>query len=132
MDKPPHRLDQYAFRAGDILDRNGAVVGHALVLPMVYWAVTRGRLWWRGWGNPETTADVWVVAEGVQEPYGDYWYREAALDEALNLWDDGRLVVRGEPDDTVYAVRWLDDQATVTVAREKFGADLDELRVERG
>jgi hypothetical protein len=132
MSTPPHRLDQYAFRACDILDRDGAVLGHALVLPMVYWAVTGGRLWWRRWGKPETTADVWVVSQGVEEPFGDSWYREAVLDEILDLWDKGQLVVRGDPDDTVYPVRWLDDQATVTVARENFGADLERLQAERG
>jgi len=50
----------------------------------------------------------------------------------LDLWDSGQFAVRGDPVDHVYAVRWLDDQESVNVARERFGADLDQLRAERG
>jgi hypothetical protein len=99
-----------------------------LVLPAVYWVQIGGHLWWRRWGNPETTADVWVSAAAVEHPYHLGWFRGDWLDEMLDLWDDGQVVV-GK--DLLYEVTWLEDHDSRVIAREVFDTDLDQQRATR-
>jgi hypothetical protein len=96
---------------------------------MVFWAKVSGHLWWRQWGEPTTTADVWIEAGAVDHPYHLGWFRDDnELSEMLDLWDAGQVVV-GEG--RTYHVRWLDQQKSVEVARDVFGADMDEERASR-
>jgi hypothetical protein len=44
-------------------------MGHGLVVPAVFWARVGGHLWWRRWGNPDTTADVWVRGAAVRNEF---------------------------------------------------------------
>jgi hypothetical protein len=125
---PPHRLDRYALRAGELRRPDGTHGGHVLVLPEVHWQRLGGRLWWRRWGEPTTTADVWVSADEVDPSYRLGWFWGDLLDEMLDRWDAGRVLIGP---DTEYEVSWLDDEASAVVAREVFGADLDEERVDR-
>ncbi|WP_448638248.1 hypothetical protein [Geodermatophilus sp. URMC 63] len=125
---PPHPLDRYAFRAGELRSPDGTDTGHVLVLPMVFWERIGGHLWWRRWGKPETTADVWVSAAAVEHPYHLGWFMDELLDEMLSLWDAG-LVVVGR--DLLYEVRWLGDHDSRTIAREVFDTDLDQERATR-
>jgi hypothetical protein len=39
---PAHRLDRYAFRAGELRSPDGSDTGHVLVLPIVYWTQIGG------------------------------------------------------------------------------------------
>ena len=126
---PPHRLDGYAFRAGELRSPDGTDTGHVLVLPQVFWAVVGGHLWWRRWGDPMTTADVWIVAGAVDHPYHLGWFRDDdQLGEMLDRWDAGQVAVG---DGRLYEVRWLDPQGSVDVAREVFGTNLDQERTNR-
>ncbi|MGY1680353.1 hypothetical protein [Geodermatophilus sp. SYSU D01176] len=69
---------------------------------------------------------MWVVADGAEEPVGDNRDLRDAPDEILDLWDSGQRTVRVHPVDSVYAVRWLDDQGPVEVVRKRPGTDLNE------
>ena len=96
---------------------------------MVFWTEVGGHLWWRRWGNPRTTADVWIVAGAVDHPYHLAWFRDDhEVNETLDLWDAGQVVV-GEG--RLHEVRWLDRQQSVAVARDVFETDLDQERVSR-
>jgi hypothetical protein len=129
LPNPPHRLDRYAFRAGELRSPEGTDTGHVLVLPMVFWQQVDGRLWWRRWGRPMTTADVWIEASAVDHPYHLGWFRDDdVLSEMLDLWDAGQVVV-GEG--RLYEVRWLDQQESVEVARDVFQTDMDQERASR-
>ena len=125
---PPHRLDRYAFLAGELRSPDGTDAGHVLVLPMVFWTQIGGHLWWRRWADPKTTADVWVAAAAVQHPFHLGWFMDDLLDEMLDLWDAGQVVV-GK--DLLYEVRWLDENHSRTIAREVFDTDLDQERSSR-
>jgi hypothetical protein len=125
---PPHRLDRYAFRAGELRSPDGTDTGQVLVLPVVFWVQLKGHLWWRQWGQPKTTADVWVSAAAVEHPYQRGWFMDDVLDEMLDLWDAGQVVVAR---DLLYAVRWLDDHDSRAIAREVFDTDLDQERASR-
>ncbi len=107
---------------------DGTDTGHVLVLPMVFWTQVGGRLRWRRWGKPKTTADVWVSAAAVEEPYHLGWFVDDLVDEMLNLWDAGQVVV-GK--DLLYEVGWLDDHESRRIAREVFGTDLVQERASR-
>ena len=98
-----------------------------LVLPMVYWERIGGRLWWRSWGNPKTTADVCVSAAAVEHPYDLGWFMDDVLDEMLDLWDAGQVQVGNG----LYGVRWLHEHDSRAVAREVFDTDLDQERATR-
>lgn len=95
---------------------------------MIWWRQTGGYLWWRRWSDPYVSADVWVRAEGVGEAYTDAWASGDHLDEELDHWDSGELTVGPG---IRHAVRWLDHQTSVAIARQLFDADLDALRAER-
>ena len=126
---PPHRLDRHAFRAGELRSPDGADTGHVLVLPMVFWAQVGGHLWWRRWGDPRTTADVWIVAGAVDRSYRLGWFGDDdVLGDMLDLWDAGQVVVAVG---RLYEVRWLDPQESVEVARDVFGVDLARERARR-
>lgn len=125
---PPHRLDRYAFRAGELRSPDESETGHVLVLPMVFWTKIGGHLWWRRWGSPRTTADVWVSACDVDPSFEFAWYWGDVLDEMLDHWDAGQVKV-GE--DVLYEVRWLDDRSSEAIARSVFSTDLDQERVSR-
>jgi hypothetical protein len=129
LPNPPHRLDRYTFRAGELRSPDGTDTGHVLVLPLVFWTKVGGYLWWRRWGNPRTTADVWIVAGAVDHPYHLGWFRDThELSEMLGLWDAGQVAVgQGR----LYEVRWLDRQQSGTVARDVFETDMDQERVSR-
>ena len=125
---PPHRLDRYAFRAGELRSPDGSDTGHVLVLPAVYWTKIGGHLWWRRWGRPTFTADVWVSVRAVEPSFQTGWFTHELLDEMLDLWDVGQVVV-GK--DLLYAVRWLDDRDSTAIARDVFNTNLDQERVSR-
>lgn len=126
--EPPHRLDPYAFRAGELRRPDGSKGGHVLVLPIVFWTQVGGHLWWRRWGEPMTTADVWVSADVMGPAFEREWFRGELLIAMIDRWDAGRVAVGP---DTDYDVRWLDDEVSAVVAREAFQADLDEERTSR-
>ena len=56
------------------------------------------------------------------------WFTPELLDEMLELWDAGQVVV-GK--DLLYAVRWGDDRDSTAIARDVFNTDLDQERVSR-
>jgi hypothetical protein len=95
---------------------------------MVYWERIGGHLWWRRWGNPKITADVWVSAAAVEHPYHLGWFMDDVLDEMLDLWDAGQVQV-GK--DLLYQVRWLHDHQSGAIAREVFDTNLDQERATR-
>jgi len=125
---PAHRVDRYAFRAGDLSRPGDPTTSYALVLPMIVWTQTGGHLWWRRWSDPYVEVEVWISADWVQEAYADGWWRRDVLDEELGLWESGQMTVGNE---TRRAVRWLDEQTSARVARQVFDADLAALRAER-
>lgn len=125
---PPHRLDRYAFRAGELRRPDGTQGGHVLVLPMVFWTRVGGHLCWRRWGKPATTADVWVDADVVDPSFAIGWFWGELLTETIDMWDAGRVAVGP---DIHYDVAWLDDEASAAVGRAVFSTDLDEQRVRR-
>jgi hypothetical protein len=122
---PAHRLDRYAFRAGELGGPEGT--GHVLVLATASRTQIGGHLWWRRWGPARPAAEVWVEAPGVDRAYQDTWVVDAALDDDLDRWDAGRVLVG--PDDE-RSVHWLDAAASTRIARAVFDHDLDELRRE--
>ena len=95
---------------------------------MVFWTQMAGHLWWRRWADPAITADVWVSAATVEHPFHLGWFMDDLLDDMLDLWDAGQVVV-GE--DRLYEVRWLDENDTRTIAREVFDTNLDQERASR-
>ena len=125
---PPHRVDRYAFRAGELVGPHGEEAGYVLVLPMAYWTQIGGHLWWRRWSDPWVGADVWIAADGVDPAYTDAWSSGSSLDEEIDLWDSGRVIVGAG---SLQAVRWLEAEASGIAARQTFDVDLDALRVER-
>jgi hypothetical protein len=125
---PPHRVDRYAFRAGELRRLDGEKTGYVLVLPMAYWTQIGGHLWWRRWSDPWVGVDVWISADGVEPAYNDAWWSGSSLDGEIDLWDSGRLTVGAG---SLQAVRWLDEGASGVAARQTFDVDLVELQVER-
>ncbi len=118
---PAHRLDRYAFRAGELRSPDGSDTGHVLVLPIVFWTKIGGHLWWRRWGSSMTTADVLSSARDVEPSFQCGWYWGDVLDEMLDLWDAGQVQV-GE--DLMYEVRWLNDRDYEAIARGVFDRHL--------
>lgn len=125
---PRHRVDHYAFRAGELRRPDGTTTGYALVLTTAVWTQIGGRLWWRRWSDPYVETEVWISADGVQAAYADGWVSGDVMDEHLDLWGSGQMAVGHE---ARHAVRWLDAQTSARVAREVFDVDLDALRAER-
>ncbi|MCA0144064.1 hypothetical protein [Blastococcus sp. LR1] len=122
---PPHRLDRYAFRAGELGGTQG--VGHVLVLATEVRTQVGGHLWWRRWGPARPVAEIWVAAPDVDPSYQVSWADGDILDADIDRWAGGTVLV-GHQD--VRPVRWLDDATSARVARDVFGADLNELRRE--
>lgn len=125
---PPHRVNRYGFRVGDLSRPDDKDTSYALVLPMAVWTHSGGHLWWRRWSDPYVEVEVWISADWVQEAYADGWWQRDALQDELDLWDSGQMTVGN---DTRRAVRWLDDQTSARVAQQVFNADLAALRAER-
>lgn len=71
---PPHRLDDYAFRVGVLLASDDRPAGHILALPLVYWYGVAGHLWWRRWGDPKMTVDLYTHLARRQPPFRDAFY----------------------------------------------------------
>jgi len=124
---PPHRLDDYAFRVGVLLESDDRPPGHILALPKVYWCRVGGHLWWRRWGDPKMTVDLYTHVAQRQPPYRDAFYRGDQLDELLVGFEAGQ--VREEED--TYSIAWLPGEASGQAALEVLGTDLGAERRNR-
>lgn len=100
-------------------------LGTLLVLPNVYWRRTRGHLWWRDWGSPTVTAELFSV---VGDDADDGFYYAGPLEALVRQWDGGRWI---EPRVDL-STEWLDDDTSAQIARGVFGVDLARERNARG
>ncbi|WP_147251944.1 hypothetical protein [Blastococcus sp. TF02-09] len=69
-----------------------------------------------------------MSAAAVEHPYDLGWFMDDRLEEMMDLWDAGHVVL-GE--DLLHEVRWLDENDSKVIAREVFDTDLDQERASR-
>ncbi|WP_232425080.1 hypothetical protein [Pseudofrankia inefficax] len=92
-------------------------IGYLLVVPDVYSIQTGGALWWRRWAEVRHGAMLYLALPGTDFPFTDTIVWPDDLPGELDDWDLGRFRLIDE----TYALRWLGEDESRSLATEQFG-----------